>query len=396
MSRLSRVVCGVALAALPLFPLSSAAATFETLHQFGQPGDGSSPEGRPVFDENGILYGTTFGGGAANGGTIYRLDPTSGQETLLYSFTPGGLTGSSPAAGLIYRNGVLYGTTQEGGQGNSTKCDYGCGTVFQLTLSTGALTTLHAFTYRDDGAFPAARLSFDAAGNLYGTTNFAGSFASCNVGCGTVFKIDPASGVFTTLHQFAAPGFIADGLYPVSAVAFDSAGVLYGTTTSGGAYGHGTAFKLDPASGAYAVLHAFNTYVDGADIGCDLAFDGGQLVGTASSGGTTKRSNDGTVFAMSPTSGAVVTLHEFTGAPDGSNPRPGVTVASNGLLFGTASGSGPAGFGTAFLLNPLSRKFTLLHAFDSSTGANPTGGLTLYRGALYGVTSSGTVYRIKP
>jgi uncharacterized repeat protein (TIGR03803 family) len=391
-----RIVYGLALAALVLRPFSGTAATFQTLHQFGQPGDGSQPEGRPVFDENGILYGTTFGGGAAGGGTIYRFDPASGQETLLYSFSSGGLTGSSPAAGLIYRNGVLYGTTQEGGQGNFTKCDYGCGTVFKLSLSTGVLTTLHAFTYGADGALPAARLAFDSAGNLYGTANFAGSTASCNVGCGTVFKIDPVSGVFTTLHQFAAPGLVGDGSYPVSALVFDSAGVLYGTTSSGGTYDNGTAFKLDPVSGAYSVLHAFDAHVDGADIQCDLAFDGGYLVGTAYSGGTSKTLNDGTVFAMSPTTGAVATLHQFTGAADGSNPQPGVTVGNTGLLFGTANGGGGARGGTAFALNPVSGQFTLLHVFNTATGSGPYGGLTLYNGALYGITLANTLYRITP
>jgi uncharacterized repeat protein (TIGR03803 family) len=52
-----------------------------------------------IPDSSGNLYGTTYAGGAAKAGVVHEVT-SSGQETVLYSFT--GLTdGGSPYAGVI-------------------------------------------------------------------------------------------------------------------------------------------------------------------------------------------------------------------------------------------------------------------------------------------------------
>ena len=102
--------------------------TETVLYSFGsQSGDGSNPFGGfLVFDKKGNLYGTTFSGGANNGGTVFKLTPT-GAETVLYSFGSQSGDGSQPWAGLVFdKKGNLYGTTHGGGA-------YGGGTVFKLT-----------------------------------------------------------------------------------------------------------------------------------------------------------------------------------------------------------------------------------------------------------------------
>jgi len=74
----------------------------------------------------------------------------------------------------------------------------------------------------------AAALSFDSAGNLYGTTYRAG--ASEN---GNVFKLSntPNGWVYSSLYAFTKG---ADGGWPSSNVSIDTDGTLYGTTRFGG------------------------------------------------------------------------------------------------------------------------------------------------------------------
>ena len=104
--------------------------------------DGSYPEGGVTADAQGNLYGTTSEGGGTvltgplNFGTVFKLTPCQWRgytESVLYSFS--GLSdGAYPKAGLLWLNGELYGTTEEGGNSGFNGClDIGCGVVFKLT-----------------------------------------------------------------------------------------------------------------------------------------------------------------------------------------------------------------------------------------------------------------------
>lgn len=116
---------------------------------------------------------------------------------MLYSFTGLNGDGAFPKASVVVgKNGELYGTTEYGGSATSgTPCDFsgasGCGTVFELTPPTapGAVWTervLHTFTGKNsDGALPTASLTLSSTGVLYGTTSAGGA------GQGTVFAIKP-------------------------------------------------------------------------------------------------------------------------------------------------------------------------------------------------------------
>jgi uncharacterized repeat protein (TIGR03803 family) len=144
-------------------------------------------------------------------------------------------------ASVIDVNGTLYGTTLVGG-GNG--CDsYGCGTVFALDPSSGALTVLHTFAGQSgDGATPAGGL-INVNGTLYGTTEEGGGNNYCPNssydGCGTVFSIDPTSGTEKVVHSFKDNN--QDGQNPLAGL-IEVKGKLYGTIEYGGAYGYGTVF----------------------------------------------------------------------------------------------------------------------------------------------------------
>lgn len=119
-------------------------------------------------------------------------------ETILYSFK-GSPDGYGPVGGLIPdQNGNLFGVTAQGGA-------HGLGTVFELSPNgTGGWneTVLYNFTGNADGQYPAAALTWDSQGNLYGTT--AGGGYGCAPKCGSVFELSPGSNqwTITALHTF--------------------------------------------------------------------------------------------------------------------------------------------------------------------------------------------------
>jgi hypothetical protein len=124
---------------------------------------------------------------------------------------------------------------------------------------------LHRFKGGADGAFPFAGLVMDANGALYGTT--AGFPVGCQFGCGTVFELTPPATGETgwtekVLHRFKGG---ADGANPFADLIMDQNGALYGTTANGGGRdgtGVGTVFQLRPPAAGTGpwtekVLYAF-------------------------------------------------------------------------------------------------------------------------------------------
>jgi uncharacterized repeat protein (TIGR03803 family) len=199
------------------------------LYTFKGGADGGYPYAGVIRDSAGNLYGTTYGGGTASWGVVYKLD-TTGQETVLYSFT-GGADGGEPMAGVIGDSaGNLYGTTNYGG-GTAT-----AGVVYKLD-TTGHETALYTFSGGADGGWPWAGVIRDSGGNIYGTTFLGGTANE-----GVVYKLD-ITGQETVLHSFTGG---ADGGSPRAGVIRDPAGNLYGTASNGGKRSTGVVFKLTP------------------------------------------------------------------------------------------------------------------------------------------------------
>ncbi|MGB8885348.1 MAG: choice-of-anchor tandem repeat GloVer-containing protein [Candidatus Korobacteraceae bacterium] len=254
------------------------------LHTFTGP-DGALPIGSLVQDSAGTFYGVTVGGGTDDNGTVFELN-SAGQESVLLSFMYDAPGGSLPLAGLVQDSaGMLYGTTHYGGTG-------GYGVVYKLDPTTGQETVLYSFRGVDDGAYPNGPLIFDQAANIYGSTEWGGFFQGegqdCYAGCGVIYKLD-ANGDENVLYTFTGG---ADGWWPSEELTRDTAGNLYGITFYGGNEqvhgcnpgGCGTIFKLD-ANGNKTVLHAFDS-TDGAYPGTGLVQDtAGNLYGATSAGG---------------------------------------------------------------------------------------------------------------
>jgi len=223
--------------------------------------------------------------------------------------------------------------------------------------TAGNETVLYNFTGGADGANPEAGLILDDRGNLYGTTGNGGDLSGCGgIGCGVVFKLDPA-GKETTLYSFTGG---ADGSNPSAGLAGDERGNLYGTTYYGGdesqfAGGYGVVFKLDPAR-KETVLHTLTGGADGGFPYGRLLLSEGNLYGVASGGGDLTKCGGygcGVVFRLDR-AGSLTLIHTFTGGADGSGPEGGLVRDWAGNLYGATGGGGDAynSAGLVFKLTP--------------------------------------------
>jgi len=265
-------------------------------------GDGFTPIGGLILDQTGNLYGTTAQGGTNNAGTVFKLTPHQGgswTESVLYSFT-GNSNGADPQGALIFdQAGNLYGTAIGGG---ITSCRGGCGVIFELTPQNNGSWTesvLYSFTGGSDGGLPVGNVIFDSSGNLYGTTNQGGHVGrDCSVGCGVAFELSPnrdGSWAEKALHQFN----VKQGAFPATGLTFDAAGNLYGTTQVDAA-GFGTVFKLTPNSNGGWTQTQVHVFVNhpGSYPHAGVIFDAaGNLYGTSFGDGN---QTFGSVFEITP------------------------------------------------------------------------------------------------
>jgi uncharacterized repeat protein (TIGR03803 family) len=325
--------------------------TFKILHSFGNTGDGLSPQFGQVFDGQGNLYGVTDFGPLGNGcngdgcGAVYQLKPNSDgswTETVIHAFdgSDGAFPESSP---ILDSQGNLEGSTWAEGYG------FHAGFVYQLMPGSNGTWTesvLHQFAGSWDGGDP-GELTFDAAGNIYGTTRFGGVNDA-----GTVFTLNRSSDwqerLLRIFDQYPSDG----GSGPFGAIASDGNGNLYGTTLGGGAYNSGVVYKLTNQGSIFwqeTVVYDFTGAADGnAPRGVIFGPDG-SLYGVTEDGGYTDGSNCllgcGTVFKLTPNSDGTWTLtvlYAFRGLAnhDGATPTDRIAFDGAGNIYGTTEYGG--------------------------------------------------------
>jgi uncharacterized repeat protein (TIGR03803 family) len=303
-----------------LTSVSAKASSFEVLKAFRT----NSAIPNPLcVGRDGILYGTTQDGGDHAQGEIFSLDQR-GVFMSLHSFN--GVDGATPLAALVEAgDGDFYGTTSSGG-------DYSQGTVFKINKN-GAFTTLHSFVAADGaGAFAALVLGPDEA--LYGR-----SYGGAG-GAGAVFRLEPG-GSFSILRSFTS----AEGTPEVMFRASD--GALYGITqTAWSVTGYGTMFKVG-AGGEITILHVFNGRDGGRPNGGFVQAVDGAFYGVA-----TIR-----VYTID-TLGTLRVLHSYGNSPD-------ILLASrSGGVYGTALETSSTGTNYTDLVKfDTSGVYKVLHAF---------------------------------
>ena len=383
-------------------PSAAQAQTFTVIHNFSG-SDGANPAAGLIMDHAGNLYGTTAYGGpfsciSGGCGTVFKLTHTSSGWVLsqLYAFR-GNQDGSYPDARVVFGpDGALYGTTM-GGSYNTVFKLQPPSSVCRSISCPWTKTILYTLDYSSDqttGFVPLGDLAFDAAGDVYGTTQYGGTSSYCTLGCGLVYQLTESGGVWTENILYTFQG-LNDGASPQSGVIFDQAGNLYGTAFSDGTLrsNYGTVFELSPSGSGWTetTLYQFHDSSDGAGPAGGLIFDSaGNLYGTTESGGS---GDGGTVFEMSPSGGGWYfnLLYSLSGTPD-SGPYGKLVMDSAGNLYGTTISGGAYHWGSVFKLTPSSGGWTYTDLYDftnHSDGADPSDGLVVDAdGNVYGTAEA--------
>ncbi len=345
---------------------------------------GERPVGGLASHPNGVLFGTTYEGGQNGAGTLYRMDAFGQLETLI-SFDHRGIDdrGAHPSADLmVASDGTIWGTTEEGGV-------TGDGTVFSMTAD-GDLTSHVDFSDSGEsfrGGSPMGRLVEDVNhGAIYGVTWRGATNSS-----GTVFRLT-SGGDFSTLVEFQSPGLEGDGRNPIAGVALGVDGRLYGATPNGGASQHfGTVFAV-AEGGALETLHSFTSFTAGGQnpFGGLTWMPDGYFWGTTLSGSKVFKIRSGEAIQL------VGALNNAATPPQGSSPRTTLVPGVDGRLYGLAYDGGEFGLGTVFAVDGVGA-VELIAAFSGASGpvpgANPIQGALVQHldGNLYGVTPTGGV-----
>jgi uncharacterized repeat protein (TIGR03803 family) len=384
---MSRRVASLSLFILLIAAAVAQAQTYTVLHVFTGHGDGGDPETALTLDRAGNLYGTTHTGGAGYG-TVFKLARAGSGWILntIYTFQ-GGSDGAYPLSRLVFGpDGTLYGSV--GSQSGTTS------SVYNLRPQPNACTTALCpwqetiiYNGSNNGYPNAGALIFDSAGNIYGT---GGGGLSCQLGpCGVVYKLTHSGGSWTESVVYSFTGG-DDGQTPYAGVTFDLAGNLYGTTLYGGANHQGTIYELTPSQSGWTetTLHAFGASGDGYTAFGGVIFDiHGNMYGATYNGGS---GNGGVVYELQPSGGWNYNIIENIAGLAG--PEDNLTLDQVGNLYGTV-GIDDQGLGNVFELSPNggSWDFSSLHEFlDEDNGAEPIGGVVLDANRnIYGTASVG-------
>lgn len=359
-------------------------STLNTVYEFQNTPDSAGVQAK-MTKVSGMFYGTAHGGGANGYGDVFSFDPTTGKETVLYSFTDGA-DGWGPEALMTYVNGTLYGTTSNVPEPGFPD-NQGNGAVWAMSTS-GSINVLHSFTGSPDGANPEGFV-IEVNGLLYGTTLVGGTSYRCgtsSLGCGTVYTVDPSTGAEKVLYKFkGAPDCAAprNGLVELD-------GKLYGGAYYGGKYNEGCVFSIT-TGGTEKVIHSFAGGSDGKHPQSALTPLGGKLYGTTNQGG----GDDGAVYSIT-TTGVEHVIASVPGGPEGG------VIPIKGVLYGTVSGDGSPDAGGIFSVTTSGVVTSLYQFTGGHNGGSPEAAISYLNGEIYGTTrlsgdyGVGTIFELAP
>jgi uncharacterized repeat protein (TIGR03803 family) len=340
-----------------IFFYNAGTNTYTKVHDFINSPDGAYPNGKLIQASNGLLYGTTTGGGSANRGIIYSFNPATNGYAIVYEFN---LAGSSPSGSLVQASsGLLYGMTTGGGSSY-------LGVIYSFDPVTNMYTKLKDFTGTGvplkgvEGQSPESSLIQASDGLLYGMTGTGGTYDN-----GVLFSFNPVTNAYAKRKDFSGS---PDGGGPTGHLFQASNGLLYGTTPGGGNSSWGTVFSFNPATNTYTKVKDFMDSPDGSNPFASLTqASDGQLYGMTTAGGA----NDwGTIYSLNPTTNAVTIRKDLIYA-EGALPQSDLMQASNGLLYGMTARGGTYSNGVIFSFNPSTNTFMKLKEFAGPEGSIP-------------------------
>ena len=351
-----------------IFKINPDGSGYAVIHDFDlKAGDGNYPGFGLTEGRDGALYGTTFSGGASNGGVVFKLRKNGAGYHVLWSLPYSSLPFGPLRVGSA---SLLYGITYAGGPGNGA-------TIYSINENGTSPRVLDTFgrTSRDVQR-PVGALAQDAAGNLYG-----GSMAGGIGGGGTIFRC-PLNGTHRILHSFNPTG--GDGGLPDSRLALGTNGILYGTTRDGGWFGSGTVYQVDPNRSGYKVL----VNLSERPIGVVADPMNGDLYLTTLAQSIQRNHflrYTGKLYRVTP-GGQLKLLHGFHPSKGiDAEPNPPL-VASDGMLYGIVSGGERLKDGFIYRIQKNGKGFQILYAFTNYAAFPPL--IEGSDGMLYGVQPS--------
>ena len=284
-----------------------------------------------LVELNGMLYGTTADGGTENAGTIYRLNPLTSVLTVLYNFNRNSPIGVTPVSGLTLVGGSLYGATTYGAGESNIR------SLFRFNPESNAIVSVYSPTVEEGAYFPTQFVTDGTA--LYGESEPPSVH---NQGL-TVFKFDVSTGIQTPIYSYKHQNETETPL-----AFFENK--IFGIRTFGdrkGGYSN-IIFELDPVSHKQQVLYSSMTTV-AVDFSGPLVFYAGSLYGAVANG--IDGVGNGAIFKLDIKNRVLSSVYSFTGGSDGNGPYSGLTRYANDF-YGTTDEGGATGHGTIFKLTP--------------------------------------------
>ena len=350
-----------------LFRVNTNGSGYELIHPFsGERGDGDSPSG--VLFHDGVIYGTTENGGIYGFGTVYRVDPNGGDYRVLHHFN--GDEGDSPNGELLVLDGRLYGTTRFGGT-------QGTGTIFSM-LTDGRSFSLMRNMVSGTGSVPLSGLTHQA-GLLYGTTSQGGTN-----NLGVTYRLQVSGSSYTVLRHHTT----SDGSRPSNRPALNSTD-LFVSTALNGAHNKGTVFRRAISSASLSVLRNFGSSASDQSSPSTLFWADSQLWGVASSGGAL---GGGGIFAMDASGANYSETKSFSSLQpeDGLSPQ-ALFIGSGMSLFGSTQGGGADGNGTIWTMQQSGAGYQVIHSFEGAPldGSSPSGDIAIDGSVVFSATMFG-------
>lgn len=264
---------------------------------------------------------------------------------------------------------TVWGTTSNGGPGGASG-----GSIFYTFPEGGPIQSVHVFNYYNEGTGAGSLTVYN--GILYGVLVGGGP-----TGNGGLFSYNQTTGVFTLLYSF---DFFTGGANPSGKLAVDSTtGILYGTASQGGANSVGTIFSYNTKTHTFADVYDMAAQTGQSPLG-SLTWYKGKLYGMAAGGANV----NGVIFSFDPATNTYTDLYDASDLDPGYNGNDGSLVVYNNLLYGVGQYAGVNGVGLIFSFDPATNTYQDRFDFDDFHGDYPVG-ITLFKGALYGVTSGG-------
>lgn len=281
-----------------IFTYDGTTGQYTKLHDFDG-ANGSDPRGTMLLAADGLLYGTTYTGGANNQGVLFSLDLANNTYTVLHEFV--GLTGALPNGELIQAtDGKIYGMCNIGGAN-------GVGVIFDYDITTQTYQKRYDFEPNglQGGYEPYGGLTEGTANMLFGLARFNDQFGTADYG--SIFAFNSITGDFENLHTFDQ----TNGAQPIGNVFFDENGIMYGTALTGGANGNGVFFSFDTLTSGYTNLHDFDFTTTGNGPAGRLSQSLNTKVYGVTQNGT--NNNGGALYEYDPQTQVVTVKHAFDG-----------------------------------------------------------------------------------